>query len=140
MEFYRTITQLLELEIREKFDNPQKMANQTGIPYMTIKNVLKRSAENSSLATIKKICDALQFSIGELYSQQKYDTLGHKVATLKEKYSDYAFLEDAQELRLIPQMNYMNDEYFNNVAERAKNGKKISLAVFTRYETIDRMK
>nr|DAW21218.1 MAG TPA: structural protein [Caudoviricetes sp.] len=67
METEKTpLTKALELEIKFRFSNIKRFSDASGIPYMTISNVLKRGVENSVFGTIQKICAALELPLTTL--------------------------------------------------------------------------
>ena len=64
--FSLALTEVLKQEIGKKYKNIKQFSDASGIAYMTISNVLKRGAGNSSIVTISKMCKALEISVEEL--------------------------------------------------------------------------
>lgn len=67
--FSLALTEALKQEISQKYKNIKQFSDASGIAYMTISNVLKRGAGNSSIITISKICKALGMSVEELFEK-----------------------------------------------------------------------
>ena len=93
MEFNKTLEELLELDIRLKFRNVRQFSQRTGIPYMTIKSVLQRGVENTSVGTFLKICDALKVPIDHFFQLRAMDAIDNKIETQPD-YSDSDLFED----------------------------------------------
>lgn len=102
MEYTKTLSQILEHEIRSKYQNIKRFSEKSGIPYMTITSVIKRGVENTTVGTLSKICDALGISISDLYKKQALFTIGHKLTTLsREEYTNDQLLDDLIEGKII---------------------------------------
>ena len=113
MEYDKTLTQILEILIVSRYKNIRKFSEASGIPYMTISNVLKRGVENSSLGTISRICDALNYPIYSLYSIQARDTISRKLIEKKDSYTDLEFFHDLKDsgfIRNVPEDSFFKDE------------------------------
>ena len=75
MEFTKSLSEVLELEIKLRHKNIKQFSEKSGIAYMTISSVLKRGVENTTVSTLKKICDALGITINHLFDKQKIYTI-----------------------------------------------------------------
>lgn len=55
------------------------LANYSGIPSSTLKNIISGKSENPGIATIKKICDGLEITLGEFFSATEFDNLEQEI-------------------------------------------------------------
>lgn len=94
MEYDKTLTEILEKQIKLKYKNIKQFSDISKIPYMTISNVLKRGVENSSFGTIQRICNALGITFTQLNEFQAADTIKRKIIELQEQYTNEEFLKD----------------------------------------------
>ena len=83
MEFTKSLSEVLELEIKLRHKNIKQFSEKSGIAYMTISSVLKRGVENTTVSTLKKICDALGITINHLFDKQKIYTINDLGSCLK---------------------------------------------------------
>lgn len=56
-----------------------KLANVSGIPTSTLKNILYGKSKNPGIVTIKKLCDGLEITLGEFFSTQDFDILEQEI-------------------------------------------------------------
>lgn len=52
-----------------------KLANMSGIPPSSIKNILYGKSKNPKIETIKMICDGLDITLAEFFSTDEFNTL-----------------------------------------------------------------
>lgn len=55
------------------------LANFSGIPSSTLKNIISGKSENPGIATIKKLCDGLEITLGEFFSTPEFDNLEQEI-------------------------------------------------------------
>lgn len=73
------ITQrILEL-CKEKALNPNSLANLCGIDRSTIYSILGEKSQSPEVATIKKICDGLEITLGQFFSTPAFDGLEQEI-------------------------------------------------------------
>lgn len=56
-----------------------KLANLSGIPPSTLKNILYGKSKNPGIVTIKKLCDGLGITLGEFFSTKEFDALEQEI-------------------------------------------------------------
>ena len=69
------ITELIE----EKDLSPYSLAMLCGIDKSTIYSILGDKSRSPEVATIKKICDGLEITLGEFFSTPEFDTLEQEI-------------------------------------------------------------
>lgn len=69
---------ILEL-CRERTIAPNELANLAGISPSTIYSILGTKSKRPEVATIKKICDALEITLGQFFSTPMFDTLEQEI-------------------------------------------------------------
>lgn len=52
-----------------------KLANISGLPASSVKNILYKRSKNPQIATIKKLCDGFDITLGEFFSTAEFDAL-----------------------------------------------------------------
>ena len=55
------------------------LANYSGVPSSTLKNIISGKSENPGITTIKKLCDGLEMTLGEFFSTQEFDNLEQEI-------------------------------------------------------------
>lgn len=70
--YYGALTATLKEKISAKYKSIKQFSDISGIPYMTISNVLKRGIGNSSIATVFKICQAAKIPFSDLLDECKH--------------------------------------------------------------------
>ena len=55
------------------------LANYSGIPPSTMKNIVNGQSQNPGIVTIKKICDGLEITLGEFFSTPVFDSLEQEI-------------------------------------------------------------
>ncbi len=61
-----TPVEFLESKIVEKFKNKKRFSEASGIPYMTITNILNRGLDHAEMSTVLRICRALDTPLKDL--------------------------------------------------------------------------
>ena len=56
-----------------------KLADISGLPPSSVKNIVSRKSKNPKIATIKKICDGLDITLGEFFSTPEFDALEQEI-------------------------------------------------------------
>ncbi|MGN1341276.1 MAG: helix-turn-helix domain-containing protein [Oscillospiraceae bacterium] len=54
---------------------PNGLSYISGVSQSTIKSILNGESQNPGIATIKKLCDGLNITIGEFFSTEDFDRL-----------------------------------------------------------------
>lgn len=70
--YFKALTDALKAKIKAKYKSIKQFSDASGIPYMTISNVLKRGIGNSSVGTVLRICNAAQIPFSELLDECKH--------------------------------------------------------------------
>ena len=64
------------LEIcRQRKIKPNELANLAGVTPSTVYSMLDERRKDISIVTIKKLCDALEITLGEFFSTAEFDAL-----------------------------------------------------------------
>jgi transcriptional regulator with XRE-family HTH domain len=69
-----TVKRIREL-CKERGITPNALSYAAGISQSTIKSILNGESVNPGIATIKKICDGFDITIGEFFSTEEFDLL-----------------------------------------------------------------
>ena len=69
------ITELCE----QKGMTLNELANQAGIPPTTVYSIFNLKSKNPGLVTFKKICDALEITLGAFFSTKEFDDLEQEI-------------------------------------------------------------
>lgn len=56
-----------------------KLADISGLPPSSVKNIVYRKSKNPKIATIKKICDGFDITLGEFFSTPEFDALEQEI-------------------------------------------------------------
>lgn len=83
--YFKALTNTLKQKIIKKYKSVKKFSDKSGIPYMTISNVLKRGIGNSSFATVLKICQAADIPMIELFDESR-NSVPEEIAEFMEKF------------------------------------------------------
>lgn len=59
----------------ERHISINKLANISGMPPSSIKNILYQKSKNPKVLTIKMLCDGLGITLGEFFSTPEFDSL-----------------------------------------------------------------
>ena len=55
------------------------LANNSGVPPMTVYSILNEKSQNPGIVTIKKLCDGLEITLGEFFSTEEFDNLEQEI-------------------------------------------------------------
>jgi len=55
------------------------LANYSGIPSSTMRNIVDGKSKNTGIVTIKKICDGLEISLTEFFSSSEFESLEQEI-------------------------------------------------------------
>ena len=69
------ITELCE----QKGMTLNELANQEGIPPTTVYSIFNLKSKNPGIVTLKKICDALEITLGAFFSTKEFDDLEQEI-------------------------------------------------------------
>ena len=69
------ITELCE----QKGMTLNELANQAGIPPTTVYSIFNLKSNNPGIVTLKKICDALEITLGAFFSTKEFDDLEQEI-------------------------------------------------------------
>jgi len=69
---------ILEL-CRQRDITPNRLSYLSAVPQATIKSILNGESKNPGITTIKKLCDALDITLGEFFSTKEFDHLEQEI-------------------------------------------------------------
>ena len=69
-----TVKRIREL-CEERGITPNGLSYISGVSQSTIKSILNGESVNPGIATIKKLCDGFEITIGEFFSTEEFDSL-----------------------------------------------------------------
>ena len=58
---------------------PNALSNLEAVPQSTIKSILNGESKNPGVVTIKKLCDALDITLGEFFSSEEFERLEQEI-------------------------------------------------------------
>ena len=58
---------------------PNRLSTLSAVPQATIKSILNGESKNPGSVTIKKLCDALEITLGEFFSTPEFDALEQEI-------------------------------------------------------------
>lgn len=58
---------------------PNKLSNWAAVPQSTVKSILNGESLNPGTVTIKKLCDALEITLGQFFSTPEFDALEQEI-------------------------------------------------------------
>lgn len=58
---------------------PNELSNMAGINPSTVYSILGSKSKSPEIATIKKLCDALEITLGQFFSTAEFDTLEQEI-------------------------------------------------------------
>ena len=64
---------------RERGITPNGLSYISGVSQFTIKSILNGESQNPGIATIKKICDGLNITIGEFFNTEEFNRLDQEL-------------------------------------------------------------
>jgi len=69
---------VIELCTAKKWTS-RALANHSGIPPSTMRNIVDGTSQNPGIVTIKKICDGLDITLSEFFSTPEFDNLEQEI-------------------------------------------------------------
>ena len=73
-----TVKRLLEL-CSERNITINKISNISGITQSTVSDIVNGTTTNTGIATIKKLCDGLEITLGQFFSTKEFDELEQEI-------------------------------------------------------------
>ena len=64
---------------RERGIRPNQLATRSGVTPSTVYSMLDPGRRDVSVVTIKKLCDALDITLGEFFSTPEFDSLEQEI-------------------------------------------------------------
>lgn len=58
---------------------PNALSNLAAVPQSTVKSILNGESKNPGVVTIKKLCDALDITLGEFFSSEEFERLEQEI-------------------------------------------------------------
>lgn len=56
-----------------------RLANVSGLPPSSIKNILYGKSQNPKILTVKKLCDGLNITLGEFFDTKEFNALPQEI-------------------------------------------------------------
>jgi transcriptional regulator with XRE-family HTH domain len=79
METRIEVANRIQLLCEKKNISINKLANISGVPPSTLKNILYKKSNNPGVVTIKKLCDGFGITLGEFFSTKEFDILEQEI-------------------------------------------------------------
>ena len=79
MTLKEAIAQRITHLSEERKLSPYALAMLCGIDKSTLYSILGHKSKNPEVATIKKICEGLEITLGEFFSSPEFDTLEQEI-------------------------------------------------------------
>lgn len=79
MNLKETIAFRIQQLCKQYQTNPSKLATLCGIHRSTIYSIFGDKSNSPEVATIKKICDGLEITLGEFFSTKEFDELEQEI-------------------------------------------------------------
>jgi len=79
MTLKETIAQRIMQLCRERTIAPYSLAMLCGIDKSTIYSILGNKSKSPEVATVKKICDGLEITLGEFFGTPEFDALEQEI-------------------------------------------------------------
>lgn len=79
MTLKETIANRIEQLCEQKNMNPSSLAYHCGMDRSTIYSILGDKSKSPEVATIKKLCDGLEITLGEFFSTPEFDVLEQEI-------------------------------------------------------------
>ncbi len=55
------------------------LASSAAVPPSTLKNIINGGSQNPGIVTLKKLCDALEITLGEFFATPEFDHLEQEI-------------------------------------------------------------
>ncbi len=75
MGIYEVTVKRIRGLCKERGITPNGLSYVSGVSQSTIKSILNGESTNPGIATIKKLCDGFEITIGEFFSTEEFDSL-----------------------------------------------------------------
>lgn len=79
MNTRETVAKRLSELSKEKGFNINSLAEWSGVPPSTLKNILNGGSMNPGIVTLKKLCDGLDMTLGEFFSTSEFNNLEQEI-------------------------------------------------------------
>lgn len=79
MKLKETIADRIIQLCEEYNQNPSSLAYLSGMDRSTIYSILGKKSKSPEVATIKKICDGLEITLGEFFNTPEFDGLEQEI-------------------------------------------------------------
>ena len=79
MSLKEAITILIEQICESKGMNPSSLSYLCGMDRSTIYSVFGEKSNSPEVATIKKLCDGLEITLGEFFNTKEFDVLEQEI-------------------------------------------------------------
>lgn len=79
MNTAETIAYRIRALCRQRGITPNGLSNLSAVSQSTIKSILNGESQNPGCVTIKKLCDALEITLGEFFSTPEFDELEQEI-------------------------------------------------------------
>lgn len=79
MNTAQTIAYRIRQLCQQKGITPNGLSNLSAVPQSTINSILNGESKNPGSVTIKKLCDALEITLGEFFSTPEFDALEQEI-------------------------------------------------------------
>lgn len=81
--YYMDLKEAIAFRIKTLYEerglNPSSLAYLCGMDRSTIYSILGSKSKNPEIATIKKICDGLEITLGEFFNSPEFDKLDQEI-------------------------------------------------------------
>lgn len=64
---------------KERTIAPNELSNIAGLNPSTVYSILGSKSKSPEIVTIKKLCDALEITLGEFFSTEEFDSLEQEI-------------------------------------------------------------
>lgn len=64
---------------KQRSITPNGLGNLAAVPQSTIKSILNSESQNPGSVTIKKLCNAFEITLGQIYSTPEFDALEQEI-------------------------------------------------------------
>ena len=79
MNTRETVANRIRQLCKERGITPNALSNISAVPQATVKSILNGESQNPGIATIKKLCDGLDITLGEFFSTPEFDALEQEI-------------------------------------------------------------
>lgn len=79
MDTAQTIANRIRQLCKQRGITPNGLSNLAAVSQSTVKSILNGESRNPGTVTIKKLCDALEITLGEFFSTPEFDALEQEI-------------------------------------------------------------